>query len=441
MSADDVGGSLLLLPGGQQLLFVLCGLPADLRQLFLTLCQFLRQLRRALGDLVRPGSNSRQLCLGLGRPGHLLGLPAAQLLQLGRRRRCRIATAAHFLAEGCYLVFQGPGGGVYFLHAPGHDLHLLVQGLRAAAALAHLPIHALDGLGVVLSRGPSHGGGGFMLADGALQSRDPSSLFLGSAVVFMEQAGAFLRLGIYPVQLVLGLFLVGLGRLKIRLQLQPVRLQLLQVLQPDADLQGPQLIPEHQVFLGRLRLLAQGLHLQLQLCDLIVDAHQVLLCALELPLGLLLAVAVLADARRLLEYLPPIVAADGEDLIDLTLANDGIALPAHAGVHEQLIHVLEPHGLAVDIILRLPAAVIAAGHRHLRLIAVKYMLGIVNDQRHLGKAHGPALFGAAEDYILHLGAAKLAAVLLAHDPADGIGYIGLSGPIGAHDGGDVLAKV
>ena len=80
------------------------------------------------------------------------------------RRRCRVATAAHFLAEGCYLVFQGPGGGVYFLHAPGHDLHLLVQGLRAAAALAHLPIHALDGLGVVLSRGPSHGGGGFMLA-------------------------------------------------------------------------------------------------------------------------------------------------------------------------------------------------------------------------------------------------------------------------------------
>ena len=69
------------------------------------------------------------------------------------------------------------------------------------------------------------------------------------------------------------------------------------------------------------------------------------------------------------------------------------------------------------------------------------MLGIVNDQRHLGKAHLIALFRAAEDHVLHFGAPELAAVLLAHDPADGVGDVGLSGPIGAHDGGDVLAKV
>ena len=289
--------------------------------------------------------------------------------------------------------------------------------------------------------GAQHRHGGLLLTGGGLQPADLGAQGLGVHIVLPHLLTAALTLLVGGVQRDLGLAALLSGQLRVRLQLHLGSADILQLLQPHGDLQHPQLVPQHQVFFRRFRLLPQRLHLQLQLGDLVVDAHQILLCALQLPLGLLLAVAVLADARRLLEHLPALAGFDGQDLVDLALSNDGVALPAHAGVHEQLIHVLEPHGLAVDIILRLPAAVIAAGHRHLRLIAVKYMLGIVNDQRHLGKAHGPALFGAAEDYILHLGAAKLAAVLLTHDPADGIGYIGLSGPIGAHDGGDVLAKV
>ena len=69
------------------------------------------------------------------------------------------------------------------------------------------------------------------------------------------------------------------------------------------------------------------------------------------------------------------------------------------------------------------------------------MLRIVNDQRHLGKAHLAALLRAAEDHVLHLGAPELARVLLAHDPADGVGDIGLAGAVGAHDGGDILSEI
>ena len=198
---------------------------------------------------------------------------------------------------------------------------------------------------------------------------------------------------------------------------------------------------EHQIALRRFRLLAQRLHLQLKLGDLIIDAHQIFLRALELALGLLLAVAVLADARRLLEDLAAVVAADGEDLVDLALTDDGIALTTHAGIHEKLVDVLQADGLAVDIVFRLAAAVIAAGHRHLRLVAVEDVLGVVDHQRHLRKAHLAALFGAAEYDILHLGAAKLTAVLLAHDPADGVGDVGLAGAVGADDSGDVLAEI
>ena len=40
-----------------------------------------------------------------------------------------------------------------------------------------------------------------------------------------------------------------------------------------------------------------------------------------------------------------------------------------------------------------------------------------------------------------LAIAELAAVLLAHDPADGVGDVGLAGPVWSHDSGDVLAEI
>ena len=403
--------------------------------------QFLRQLRRSPGDLIGSGCDGRQLCLSLGGTGHLMGLPAAQLLQPRGGGIAAVGAAAHLRKQRRHLLLQRPGRGIDLLHTAGKGLHLLLQGRGAAAALAHLTLHAPDGLGMVRRCGAGHGCGGLMLADGALQRRYAGAPLLGGAVILMHEPGAVLRLGIHLVQLRLGLLLVGPGGLEVRLQFQTVALELLQIFQPHADFQRAQLVVKHQVFFRRFRLLAQRLHLQLQLRDLIVDTHQVLLRALELALGLLLAVAELADARRLLEHLPAVIAADGQDLVNFALTDDGVSLPAHAGIHEQLVDILEPHGLAVDIILRLAAAVITAGHRHLRLVPVEDMLGIVYHQRYLRKAHLPALFRAAEDHILHLGATELAAVLLAHDPADGVGYVGLAGAVGADDGGDVLAEV
>ena len=69
------------------------------------------------------------------------------------------------------------------------------------------------------------------------------------------------------------------------------------------------------------------------------------------------------------------------------------------------------------------------------------MLRIVDYQRDLGKAHGTALGRAAEDDVLHLGTAELTAALFAHDPADGVGNIGLAAAVGTHDRRDVLAEI
>ena len=69
------------------------------------------------------------------------------------------------------------------------------------------------------------------------------------------------------------------------------------------------------------------------------------------------------------------------------------------------------------------------------------MLGVVDDQSDLGKTHLGTLLRTAENNVLHLGTAQALGALFAHDPADGVGDIGLTGAVGAHDGGDVLAEV
>ncbi len=148
------------------------------------------------------------------------------------------------------------------------------------------------------------------------------------------------------------------------------------------------------------------------------------------------------NAGSLLKDLPPLAAFGREDLVDLSLADDGVALLAHAGIQEQFRHVLQPDGLAVDVVFALPAAVVPAGDGHLGFLHGRENPGsIVQHQRHLGKTHLGPLLRAAENHVLHLGAPEAFGALLAHDPADGVGDIGFSRTVGPHNGGNVLAEL
>ena len=245
-------------------------------------------------------------------------------------------------------------------------------------------------------------------------------LFLLDIVVLHLTGDALIGL-IQFVQPGLGRLLPGLGRGEIRLELEGPGLDLIQFFQPHGDFQHAQLVPQDQVPLRLLRLIPQRFYLQLQLRDLVVDAHQVLLCALHFPLGLLLAVAVLGNTCRLLKDLPAVGAPDGQDLVDPALADDGVPLPAQARVHEQLVDILQPHGLLVDVVFTLPAAVVAARHHDLAAVdAGEDVLAVVQHQRHLGKPHRAALLRTAEDHVLHLAPPQAPGGLLPHDPADGV---------------------
>ena len=216
--------------------------------------------------------------------------------------------------------------------------------------------------------------------------------------------------------------------------------QLFQRLQPQRDLKALELVAVGKEFLRLFRLLTQRLDLQLQLGDLVADAQKIVLCRCKSPLRLLLAVAVLGDARRLFKNLASVGALDREDLVDTALADIGIALAAEAGVHKQLVDVAQADGLPVDIVFTLAGAVIPAGDDHFVRVVAQGAVGVVQHERGLGKTDLPALLRAAEDDVFHLLSAQRTGVLLAHDPTDRVGDIRFSAAVRADDRGDVVAE-
>ena len=117
-----------------------------------------------------------------------------------------------------------------------------------------------------------------------------------------------------------------------------------------------------------------------------------------------------------------------------------MAFSAWAGVHEQLVHVPETHGVAVDEVLALSRTVVPPGDHDLALLPVKEVTGVVQHQGDFGKPQLLALGGAAEDDVLHLAAPEGTGGLLPHDPADGVGDIGFAAAVGTHDGGDIVVE-
>ena len=99
------------------------------------------------------------------------------------------------------------------------------------------------------------------ITGGGLQPADLGAQGLGVHIVLPYLLAAALTLLVGGVQRDLGLAALLGGQLRVRLQLHLSGADILQLLQPHGDLQHAQLVPQHQILLGRLRLLAQRLHL------------------------------------------------------------------------------------------------------------------------------------------------------------------------------------
>ena len=272
---------------------------------------------------------------------------------------------------------------------------------------------------------------------GFLQS-GPQGLPLGFLVPKLEEQ--FLRPGVEFVGLLGAGHQVPLGGLVVQTKLISPGPLFVQLVTPQGDLQHLQFLPKGQVLLGGLRLGFQGLPLELQFFQLVGNAQKVFLGALQLSLGLFLLVAAVRDARCLLKNLPPLGALGGQDLVDLTLADEGVALLPQAGVHEEFVHIPQADLLIVQVVLALPGPIVPADDGDLLPAIGQNTLHAVQSQGHLGKALAFPPLGTAEDHVLHLAPSELTGGLLSQDPADGIGNVGLSAAVGAYDGGERVVK-
>ena len=107
---------------------------------------------------------------------------------------------------------------------------------------------------------------------------------------------------------------------------------------------------------GGLGLALERPQLAANLAQQVLHAQQAGLGGVEAALGLLLAPAVLEHAGGLLDDRPAILRTGVQHGVDLALADDDVLLAADAGVAEQLLHVEQAAGDAVDRVLALAGA-------------------------------------------------------------------------------------
>ena len=210
----------------------------------------------------------------------------------------------------------------------------------------------------------------------------------------------------------------------------------------EEHLQRAQLGDEVAVAAGGVGLALERAELAAHLAQEVAEPGEVALGGGEPALGLLLALAVLQDAGRLLDDEAAVLGPGVEHGVDLALADDHVLLPADAGVGEQLLDVEQPARHAVDGVLAVAGAEQRAGDRDLGELdraGGPAELSIVSGD--LGATERRALRRAGEDDVVHLLRAHRRRRLRAEHPADGVDDVRLARPVRPHHDGDARLQL
>ncbi len=209
----------------------------------------------------------------------------------------------------------------------------------------------------------------------------------------------------------------------------------------EEHLQGAELGDQRAVPTGGIGLSLEGPELATDLAQEVAQPREVALGGGEPALGLLLALAVLQDAGRLLDDEAPVLGTGVEHCVDLALADDDVLLAADARVGQELLHVEEPTRHAVDRVLAVTRAEQRAGDRDLGEIDREDAGGVVDRERDLRAAERRALGRPREDDVVHLLGADRRRRLGAEHPADRVDDVGLAAAVGPDHHGDAGFEV
>jgi hypothetical protein len=209
----------------------------------------------------------------------------------------------------------------------------------------------------------------------------------------------------------------------------------------EMGVEDPHVAGQRLIASGLGDLALERIHAALLLGKHVGDAQQVGLGELQLAQRFLLLALVLRDTGGFFEDHAALFGLRGKDLVDLTLRHDRVGGAADAGVHEQVMDVLQTAERAIDAVLRLAVAENPAGQRDLIVIHLQGLLAVGHGQRHLGHPQRLAALGAVEDDIGHFTAAQRLGGGLSEHPADGVHHVRLAAAIRAHDAGDALVEL
>ena len=220
-------------------------------------------------------------------------------------------------------------------------------------------------------------------------------------------------------------------------ELQPAGGAHVQLELADLGLQRP-------VLLGLARLPVERVELLAQLGHDVGDPLQVVAGGLHLPLGGLAPPLVLGDPGRLLDHAAPVLGAGRHDLADPSLLDDRVGGAADAGSEEDVVHVEQARRGPVDEVVGLAGAVEAAPHGDLgegpeggRQLGRPVVLEGEGD---LGEGERGLRLRPVEDHVLHGAAAQAQRRLLAEDPADGVGDVGLAAAVRSDHAGHAFVE-
>ena len=216
----------------------------------------------------------------------------------------------------------------------------------------------------------------------------------------------------------------------------------------EAELLGDHLRPQLQLLaldsgaeLGGLRLALQrpqpGARLPLD----VEGAVEVVARRLQLQLGAATALAVLAEAGRLLDQHPPLPRLRVDDRLDPALTDHRVHLAAHVGVGEHVDHVDQAATGPVQPVGALAGAVEAALDRDLGEIRRGAALGVVDHHLDLGAAPAADAAAAGRDHVLHRGPPHGPGALFPQRPEHGIGDVRLARAVGPDDHADAGREV
>ncbi len=187
---------------------------------------------------------------------------------------------------------------------------------------------------------------------------------------------------------------------------------------------------------GDLGLASQWFELTTEFGRQIVQTRQVGLHRVELADRFFLALAVFEDPGRLFDERAAVLGPGLEDRRQPSLADDHVHLATDTGVRQQLLHVHEATGTAVDLVLAGAVAEHPARDGHLGVLDRQRTVGVVDGEGDLGAAQRRTARGAGEDDVLHLPAAQRFRSLLAHHPGQGVDDVRLTGAVGTDDARD-----